>query len=162
VAMEKLEKISDCLEVAIRIERNGLDFYKDLSQSVQNSQARDTFSFLAAAEEKHLGVFRKMLEEVADYAPRLNYPGEYELYLEGVASRAVFTPDKMQDKKISSVKDISEAIALAMDFETASILFYNELLNNFEKINKKYVSEIIDEEKGHFAKLVNIKDKIKF
>jgi len=160
--MAKLEKISDCLEVAIRIERIGLDFYKGLSKTAENTQTKDAFSFLAAEEEKHVGVFRKMLDEAADYASRLNYPGEYELYLEGVASRSVFTQKKMQDKNIASAKNIGEAIEVAMDFETQSILFYTEMLNNFKDIDQKYLNEVIREEKSHFVKLVNIKDNIKF
>lgn len=160
--MAKIDKISDLLEIAVRIERNGLDFYKALTSSAENPAAKDTFSFLAAEEEKHLGVFRKMLEEVAEYPPRFTYPGEYELYLEGVASRSIFTQEKMQDKKINSCQDISQAVEVAMDFESQSILFYDELLGNFQGQARKELDKVIKEEKGHFAKLADIKGKLKF
>ena len=160
--MAKIEKLSDLLEIAVRIERNGLDFYKALTHSAENPAAKDTFSFLAAEEEKHIGVFRKMLEKVAEYTPRFTYPGEYELYLEGVASRSVFTEGKMQDKKITSCQNISQAVEVAMDFESQSILFYNELLGSFKGTAKKYLDEVIKEEKGHFAKLAEMKDRLKF
>jgi len=160
--MAEFNKVSDILEVAVRIERIGLDFYKTLSGIATNSQAKDAFSFLAAEEEKHIGVFRKLLEKSADYTVRLQYPGEYELYLEGVASRNVFIQQKMQDKKIIAAVDVSEAIEVGMDFETQSILFYSEFLNSFKGDDQKCLNEVIKEEKGHFAKLVNLKDKIKF
>src|SRR3989338_9457020 len=108
--MVKIEKISDLLEVAIRIERSGMDFYKTLRNNAKDANARDTFSFLAAEEEKHIGVFRKILENVADYAPRLSYPGEYELFLQGIASRSVSALQKAQDEKTLSCRNISEAI----------------------------------------------------
>src|SRR3989338_10996647 len=113
--MVKIEKISDLLEVAVRIERSGMDFYKALSNNATDPNARDTFSFLAAEEEKHIGVFRKMLDKVADYSPRLNYPGEYELFLQGIANRSVATLQKAQDKKILESKNISQAIDVALD-----------------------------------------------
>lgn len=160
--MVKIEKISDLLEVAVRIERIGRDFYLALSKSAEDSRARGVFSFLASEEEKHIGVFRKMLEETADYTPRFSYPGEYELFLEGIASRSVFTQQKMQDKKITSAQNIPETIEIAMNFETESILFYNELLSVFENTDRKYLNEVIKEEKSHFVKLVNIKDELKF
>jgi rubrerythrin len=160
--MAKIEKISDLLEIAVRIERNGLDFYKALAGSAQHPAARDVFSFLAAEEEKHIGVFRKMLEKAADYAPRFSYPGEYELYLEGVASRSVFTREKMQDKGIASCQNIGQSIEVAMEFEAESILFYNELLGSFKDPAKKYLDEVIKEEKGHFAQLAQVRGKLKF
>jgi rubrerythrin len=93
--MLKFKNFADVLEVAVRIERQGADFYNKLSSKLKMSQAKDAFSFLAAQEEKHAGVFRQMLEKVIDNAPRFNYPGEYGLFIEGVASRLL---DKIERK----------------------------------------------------------------
>lgn len=160
--MAGVEKISDLLEVAIRIERAGVDFYRALSNNAASSAAKDTFSFLAAEEEKHIGIFRKMLERVADYAPRLNYPGEYELFLQGIASRSLSLLQKARDKDILSGQNASAAIDVALDLETESILFYTGMLDNFRETEKGNINEVISEEKAHFVKLITSRDKIKF
>ncbi|MGP8154418.1 MAG: ferritin family protein [Smithella sp.] len=60
--MLEFKKFADVLEVAVRIERQGADLYNKLSGRLKSTQAKDVFSFLAAEEEKHAGVFRKMLQ----------------------------------------------------------------------------------------------------
>ena len=92
--MLKFNNFADVLEVAVRIERQGVDFYNKLSSGMATPQAKDAFAFLAAQEEKHAGVFRQILEKVADYDPRFNYPGEYGLFIEGVASRLLDSMEK--------------------------------------------------------------------
>lgn len=158
--MVKIDKLSDVLEVAIRIERNGRDFYNKLKDSTKSSQAKDAFSFLAAEEEKHTGLFRNLLDSVADYQARFNYPGEYELYLQGLASRAM--PKFEQLEEILASKDISQVIDVGIDLEIDSILFYSEFLDKFDEIDKEIIKEIIIEEKRHLAKLQYLKDNIKF
>ncbi|MFZ5800354.1 MAG: ferritin-like domain-containing protein [Candidatus Omnitrophota bacterium] len=160
--MAGVEKISDLLEVAIRIERAGVEFYKTLSDNAQSSGAKDTFSFLAAEEEKHIGTFRSILEKVADYAPRLNYPGEYELFLQGIAGRSIGTLQKAKDENILAGRNISAAVDVALDMETESILFYSGMLENFRESERRYINEVIAEEKAHFVKLLTTRDKIKF
>ena len=158
--MAKLKKISDVLEVAIRIERNGVNFFNKLYSLVKSPEARDVFSFLAAEEEKHIGVCRKLLDKVADYNPRFEYPGEYELFLDGIAYRAVGTFNKIEEA--ISTEDASGAINLGIDLEMESILFYSELLKQFKDAEKKHIRRVINEEKSHLSKLKSIKDKLKF
>jgi rubrerythrin len=160
--MTNITKISDLIEVAIRIERSGMDFYKTVSENTQDAGVKDAFSYLAAEEEKHIGVFRTILDRVADYSPRLNYPGEYELFLQGVANRSVATLQKARDKEILESKNVSQAIDVGLDLETESILFYTGLLENFQDKDRDYIKEVIREEKSHFVKLITARDKIKF
>jgi rubrerythrin len=49
--MSALKSIADVLEVAIRIERQGITFYKKLYDLATSPQARDAFAVLAAEEE---------------------------------------------------------------------------------------------------------------
>ena len=160
--MHVFKNFADLLEVAVRIERQGIDFYNRLSTTIDSSQAKDVFSFLAAEEEKHSGVFRMMLEKTADYAPRFNYPGEYGLFIDGVASRLL---EKVR-KVIGSLpsRNINEALDMGIEFEKESILFYTELKleGGLDKANMETLQEIIDEERKHWLKLISLEDKLKF
>jgi rubrerythrin len=159
--MLKFNNFADVLEVAVRIERQGVDFYNKLYSGIETPQAKEAFSFLAAQEEKHAGVFRQILEKVADYDPLFNYPGEYGLFIEGVASRLL---DKIEKAKSSlPAGNENEVLDIGIEFETETILFYLEIKSE-SKLNPKNdraLQKIIDEERSHWQKLTLLKNKLK-
>jgi rubrerythrin len=160
--MLKFKNFSDVLEVAVRIERQGADFYNKLSSSPETPQVKDVFSFLASQEEKHAGVFRQILEEVADYSPRFNYPGEYGLFIEGVASRLL---DKIEKAVVSlPAGNENEVLDIGIEFEKETILFYLEIKseNKLSPKEDKALQKVIDEERSHWQKLISLKNKLKF
>lgn len=157
---ENFYDITDVVEAAVRIERGGVDLYLKLYESSASPKARDVFNFLAAEEEKHAGVFRKLLESVADYSPRYNYPGEYGQYLEGIASRMADAVKR--GAAALDVKNQADAIKVAMELENMSIEFYADVKKQFEGANAETVQKIINEEKGHLAKLEAIQGEMKF
>ena len=65
--MSEFKRFADVIEVAVRIERQGIQLYQKLRERISSPAVKDVFSFLAAEEEKHLGLFREMLDKVADY-----------------------------------------------------------------------------------------------
>jgi len=150
----KFEKAVDILEVAVRIERHSVELYAKLFETTGSSRARDLFSLLAAAEEKHLGRVRLLLEEIADYAPRYGYPGEYELFVDGMARRSLgFALDIGQAPQSGSAP---EAIAAAMALEKGVISFTSDHLDWFQGDTRLALEELIEEEKGHLEKLEDL------
>lgn len=160
--MFKFNNFADVLEVAVRIERQGTDLYNKLSALHQSSLAKDVFSFLAAEEEKHAGIFRKMLQKAADYTPRFNYPGEYGLFIEEVASRIL---DEIE-KEISSLPADREndVLDIGMELEKETILFYMEIKSEskLSQEESEMLQDVIDEERLHWQKLLSLKNKLKF
>lgn len=157
---ENFYNINDAIEAAVRIERGGVDLYLKLYEGSSVHAARDVFNFLAAEEEKHIGVFRKLLETSADYAPRYKYPGEYEQYLEGIASRMSGAVEK--SALALAAGSVEDAIKIAVELENMSIDFYSEVKKQFDGASAEIIQQIINEEKGHLAKLEAIKNDIKF
>jgi len=157
---ENFREASDLLEAAIRIERAGIELYQKLYEAASDSNLRDLFNFLSAEEEKHAGVFRKLLEGVADYIPRYKYPGEYEQYLEGIAYRMIGASKKAAE--FIEAKNNVEAIGMAVELEKMSVEFYSEAKKYFSGAGLNCVQGIIDEEKGHQAKLEALKGNLKF
>ncbi len=157
---ENFYNINDVVEAAVRIERSGMELYLKLYENSSISAARDVFNFLAAEEEKHIGVFRKLLESIADYSPRFKYPGEYEQYLEGIAYRMTETLKK--GAAAVDVKNPEEAILIAIELEKMSIDFYTDVQKQFSGAEIEIVQQIINEEKGHLSKLEAVKGDLKF
>jgi rubrerythrin len=150
----KFEKAVDILEVAVRIERHSVELYVKFLETVGSSRAKELFSLLAAEEEKHLGRARALLEQVADYVPRYRYPGEYELFVDGMASRALdLSPGTGGQPEAERAAD---AIAAAMNLERSVVSFYSEHLEWFQGDVRAGLEELIGEEKGHLEKLADL------
>lgn len=149
--MEPLEKVSDVLEVAVRIERHAVALYRQLSRAAPSPQAREVFSYLAAEEEKHLGVFRGILDRSAGYVPRYAYPGEYELFLDAVAHHTL--AGVARPAEAIAAATLEEAVRAGIDLEMGAIVFYGELASLFADEERGPIDEVIRQEKGHLAKL---------
>lgn len=154
------KKVEDVLEVAIRVERQGVNLYKRLYEKAASPKARDVFSFLAAEEERHAGSFRDLLEKVADYEPRYEYPGEYGEFIDSVASSLIEKAEKIL--QISKTEDEKGAIDAGLVLEKETILFYSELLDNFDLPDKEPLKKIIQDERVHWQRLENLKGKLNF
>ena len=155
--MSVVKTPAEIVETAIRIERNGVEFYKHLSENAESNDAQDVFSYLAAEEEKHIGVFRQLLDEVADYTPRYSYPGEYGLFLDELASSAIDSLKNYQDAL--KTKGFDEAIKLGIKVELQSIVSYSEFYELLPNGLSDTIKEIIGEEKKHYLELKAIQKK---
>lgn len=150
----KFEKAVDILEVAVRIERHSIELYVKLLETAKSSRAKELFSLLAAEEEKHLGRIRLLLEDIADYLPRYRYPGEYELFVDGMAQRSLgFSLDI---DRVPQARSAPEAISGAMILEKGVASFYSGHLEWFAGGARAGLEEILDEEKGHLGKLEDL------
>lgn len=149
--MEPLERVSDIVEVAVRMERHATALYHRLARAAASPRARDVFSYLAAEEEKHLGAFRAILDRSAGYVARFEYPGEFELFLDGVAQRTL--AGAIKENEALAAASIEEAVGVGIDLELGSIVFYGELAAQFGERERAPIDEIIRQEKGHLAKL---------
>ncbi len=151
---------AEIVETAIRIERNGVEFYRYLSENVKDNDAKDVFSFLASEEEKHVGIFRQMLDEVADYTPRYSYPGEYGLFLDELAASAIESLKNYEDALRS--KGFEEAIKLCVEVELQSIVYYSEFYELLPDNLNEVIKKVVDEEKKHYLELKVMQKQHKF
>ncbi len=155
--MSTFKDPSQVIEVAIRIEREGILFYDRLSEHAFSPVARDVFSYLAAEEEKHAGTFRKLLENATDYVPKFSYPGEFGVFIDELASLALDALN--QPATVVYEKDFNAAISLGIQVELESILFYKEICDLFPEEERSILKKIIEEEKCHLLELKNVKAK---
>lgn len=154
--MSHFKEFVDVLEVAVRIERKGMELYKRLYDTVKSPEAKGAFAVLAAEEERHAGTFRTMLEKIADYTPRYDYPGEYGKFLNEYAADILENAEK-EFARIDPA-DFNAALDMGIMMEKETILFYLEIKE--EGIGKEYaevLQQIIREERSHWKKLLALK-----
>ncbi|MDP2939680.1 MAG: ferritin family protein [Candidatus Omnitrophota bacterium] len=150
-------KASEILKIAIQIEKNGLAFYNGIKERTKNFTTQEVFGFLAKEEEKHKKTFEQLLEDVGDYQPVQSYPGEYELYLEALASENIFRKEADLKKIAKDINSDSQAIDMGIGFEKDSIIFYGEMKNFVPKEEGAIVDDVLLEEKEHLLKLFGLK-----
>ena len=153
------ERFSACelVEIAVQIEKNGMDYYFALAEKSDNTEMRLIFEYLAREEEKHIDIFKKVSRDSCDYQPKEVYPDEYFAYLKALASQYIFTKEKAGRDIAEKVKDYKEGIDLGIQFEKDSILFYEEMQKMVPEKDKRTVEALILEEKKHLRKLCDLK-----
>jgi rubrerythrin len=150
---------SDIVEIAIRIEENGSNFYKFAEQIAKQEEAKNLFARLAVEEIAHKKVFEAIFAEMDKSNPPESYEGEYSSYLRDyVDSNIIFTKEAM-DKELSKVKDTISALDFAIKRELDSILYYHEIKRFVSKAQYSVLDQIIGEERKHFSLLSEIKKR---
>jgi len=151
---------SEIVEFGVQIEKNGRDFYQTLAKAMKAQKVKEMFDYLAGEEEKHIAVFKKILDSVEKYEPPEAYPGEYFAYMSALASDYVFTQKDKGTEIAKKVKNDREAIEMGIGFEKDSILFYEGMKKVTPEYDRKIVDELIWQEQGHLRLLSELKGKL--
>jgi rubrerythrin len=154
--MSVLKSIADVFAAAVRIERQGIVFYNKRHRQSLSTDAGNVFSVLAAEEEMHAGLFRKLLTETAGYTPRYDYLGEYGMLLNECAASVL---KAVTETESVTTDFLSTAFDTGIAFEKETILFCLELSEegSFSGQNAFLIKRPITEERTHLKELVALK-----
>lgn len=150
---------NDIVEVAVRIEENGITFYNFAEKMAQASDVKKLFADLASAEAEHKRIFEKLLSQIETYTPPERYAGEYAEYLRNYVDNNIIFTKEVMDKQLSAVTDTPSALDFAMQRELDSILYYHEIKNLVPQAQHETIEKIIEEERKHYAMLLDAKKK---
>lgn len=149
----------EVLDMAIKIEENGLRYYADAAKASKNDKLKEVFKVLANEECDHIRVFSELKRTLSDKDCQEGfdaYADEAALYLSAIADTEVFTnPDKGRDLA-RQVKDEKDAVRTALDMEKDSLLFYYEVVKMIREKDKDVVENLIEQEKSHVKKLTEL------
>jgi len=151
----------DVIDMALRIEENGLTFYTEAGNASTSDKVRELFQFLGDEEKRHIHCFENIGHGYAsDTLPGTSdpYVEESALYLGALANSRVFTEPNEGKKLAQAVRDEDDALRVAISMEKDSILFYYELQKVVRDQDKAVLGQLIDEEKKHLAKLTELQN----
>ncbi len=146
----------EVIEMGIRIEENGENFYAEAAARTTNETLVALFEYLAREEIKHKGYFKSLKKELTDeeipgvFNPHLE---EAVLYIKALSDSEVFKPADQVANLDEILSDELKAVDFAIRMEKDSILFYHELANTVRESDKAIVEKLIKEEKEHLRKL---------
>ena len=151
-----LLRACDVLQFAIRIEENGEKIYRQFSKTMKDSNIKKLFDYLADEEVKHKKTFENMVSKIEKYEPPENYPGEYFAYLRAYADNIIFTHKNLANA-LTKITDAITAIEFSIRREVDSILYYLEMKNFVPENQHNVVYKVIDEERRHYLKFIELK-----
>lgn len=135
----------EALETAIYNEQSAHDFYKNLSESIENPSGRERFRFLSLEEKRH----REILEE--------RYLRESE------GESFSFDPQKVNkiELKISDQTSAKEALDLALEAEREAHNSYMRAASQAkDEEGKKMFEALASEEDKHYQILMSERQMI--
>ena len=151
---------SDVVEVAIRIEENGANFYRYAVQIVGREETKALFRQLAEEEVKHQRTFAEILAVMDQSIPPEGYDGEYAAYLHSyVDNRLVFKTGALVGE-LTQIQDEASALDFAIRRELDSLLYYREIQELLPADRREAIERIILEERKHFMKLSEMKKRL--
>ena len=148
---------SDIVEVAIRIEENGINFYKFAEQIAEKKEEKNLFAQLAQAEVTHKKTFEKIFANMEKTNPPESYEGEFGAYLRSYMDNNLIFTKEIMDKQLAKIKDTNSALDFAIQRELDSILYYHEIKKLVPASQHETLERIIEEERKHFQSLTNMK-----
>lgn len=151
----------EVLDMAVRIEENGMRFYADASKAAKSKQLKDLFHALSEEEGTHIKMFLELKKVLVGDDPSTGfapYLEDAQQYLKSMADTEVFTNPEAGKEAARSLKDEQEAISMAIGMEKDSLLFYYELERMIREKDRKVIESLIEQEKEHVRKLTNLQD----
>ena len=151
---------SDIVEVAIRIEENGVNFYKFAEQIAKKEDEKKLFAQLAQAEVAHKKTFEKLFAGMEKSNPPESYEGEFGAYLRSYVDNNLIFTKEIMDQQLAKVTDTVSALDFAIQRELDSILYYHEIKKLVPAAQYDAIDQIIAEERRHFSNLTDMKKRL--
>ncbi len=143
----------EIIEIAIRIEENGEEFYTKAAEMIkENNDIKGLFLDLAEKELTHIAIFQKLADKFEPESFEFNEE-ESSGYIGHLADTHIFGRKDSGAELAKTVSTPRQALEIAYKFENESVVFYQELLKRASANAKKLILQIIEEEKEHAAEI---------
>lgn len=152
-------RATELLDMAVQIERQGLEFYETCLGHATHPQVKEALQFLAKEENRHLEVFTRMKNGLQHYELPESYPGEMKAYVDSFVKDKVFlAPEEGPDT--IPLGDAALVIDVAIGFEQRSILFYSAMKQVIRVSEREVVEQVISEEHSHIRRLLALRNDL--
>jgi len=149
--------LAEVYDLGIRIEKNGEKFYRDALEQTWSKPMADMLRLLAQEEVKHVDFFVKRMDGLKEKRenPFLDEMGSS--MLKDILGNQTFS---LKDTDVSKIRSVEELVALAIEFEKDTILFY-EMVGSFitDEKARGELEVIIEEEERHVRLFESYGDK---
>ena len=149
---------NELLEMALKIEEDGEEFYDHLSRTFDDPKKKEFFSYLASQEKQHAEDFKKLSQGLVEETDPAFWE-EASKYVKSLVEGKVFpSADEMIER--SKKMSLDDILNFAIDIEKETVILYEELYDLVRgKKPKEILSKIVREEVGHVRSLSALKSQ---
>ncbi len=144
---------AEAYRIAVKIEKDGIRFYRKLAATAQKASVKETLEFLMNEETRHLGFFEESLE-------RLRLTGEDSSEDDDLLSSmdfGIFSPYQEMEALDEAIPDLVKALKIGAIIEDKSIRFYQACrVQVSSPRSADELGEIIAEEERHKTLLLKL------
>ncbi len=148
----------EVLEVAEKIERNGVKFYRRAAGLCDDDRISTLFVQLAQWEARHVELFKKMRERLSAerWQPGRLDPDRIDSpNAKALAGLAVFAIQPDPSEELTGKESRADVLKMAIEKEKDSIVYYTGLKDFVpHQSDRQVVEEVIQEEMKHVRILV--------
>ncbi len=146
----------EALKIAREIELRGVDIYERALKIARNDRVKELLEQLHRDEIQHASLFGRLCDEaLEDEEAAEYYTPEASMFLAAFAAEIAFPGGLMKLVGQNGLDDPRAVLEQAVDAEKNSILFYQEIIEaSANERLKKYLGEIVREERGHLRGLL--------
>lgn len=141
------------LSKALEIEKRGIDYYKKAVSECKNELGKKIFQMLLEDESIHMDRIRRIFGALATgdgWSKELIEFKSHKSDVKNLFKEIV----KKHEKNISAETSDVEALKIGMDFELATVKFYEEKLKeSTSDLEREFIKRMIDEENYHYEAL---------
>jgi len=132
----------NALDFALKMELDGEQYYRELSQKNKDNSLYVVFDSLAEDEKYHYEIIRQRIAKSTGHLKRNNELGE---------SKTIFDSTSMAIKELKAAPDQLDAYVIALGNEKKSIDLYKKLFDETNGDNeKKFFEALVKEEQSHY------------
>lgn len=153
-------RASEILEMAVRIEKQGIAFYNACLESELEEEVAGVFRYLIEQERHHINTFKTMRRDLEDYDLPESYAGETGSYMDSFVNEAIFFSPKQAAEKVKSLSDPLQAIDFGIQFENRSINFYEEMKEIVPASEGEKIDDVIEQERRHIERLESLRKEV--
>lgn len=147
---------NELLEMALKIEEDGVVFYSYLSKNSEDQRKKEVFSYLASQEKQHVKDFKEISSGLLDEVEP-EFWDEASKYIQSIVEGEIFPSAENMIEKSKNMS-LDQVLDSAIQIEKETVIFYEELFDIVRsKKSKEILSKIIREEIGHVRKLSSLK-----
>ncbi len=148
--MAEKEKVIRGLKTAFNTEITGYMFYTYAAETVGDEKGRNLFFHLAKEELDHIRVISRIAESVEEGHGWVGYEEALKEVAAGAGGLPIFPRENEFTKRLKQNPTDSNAVAIGIESEEASVEFYSNMLKDAEGPQEKVVlTKLLEMEKAH-------------
>jgi len=146
---QSITTLESVLDLAIELERAGVEFYEQARSSTTNPELEELFSWLGSEEKKHEAVYRQYFERfTGQTAETTELLGEYGHFIR-LMRREICVHLQLPEKP-----SIVALLDMALRFEKDTLLYFHEISALFPSGDRAPILAICNEERQHIRALL--------